>query len=96
MMDFMFFVKTFALTVAIVLGMQIHVGERSIETHAMSFVQSSTVVAPLNQVARGAAKLVRDITQTVSIQVKRNTKKNKKDEPRSSSSSESAEYDGQD
>lgn len=95
MMDFMFFVKTFALTVAIVLGMQIHVGDRSLETHAMTFVQSSTVVAPLNQVARGAAKLVRDITQTVSIQVKHNTKKSKKDEPKRSSSA-SSEYDGQD
>ena len=35
MMDFFFFVKTFILTVAIVLVMQIQVGDRSFESHAM-------------------------------------------------------------
>lgn len=89
MMDFLFFVKTIFLTIAIVLLMQIQIGERSLENHAMSFVQSSMVVAPLNSVARGAAKFIRDITQTISISVKRNSKKNKKEEPSASSSSHS-------
>ena len=95
MMDFLFFVKTCALTVAIVLLMQIQVGTSTIETHAMNFVQSSMIVAPLNTVARGAAKVIRDVTQTISARVKQNTKKNKKEEPRRSSSSNS-EYEGQD
>lgn len=77
MMDLMFFVKSFILTIAIVLLMQIRVGSGTIETHAMNFVQSSMIVSPLNTVAKGAAKLVRDVTQTVSAQVKRNTKKSK-------------------
>lgn len=93
MMDFVFFVKTFLLTIAIVLLMQIQVGSSSIETHAMSFVQSSAIVGPLNTVAKGAAKMIRDVTQTISARVKQNTKKNKKEETRASSSSN---YDGQD
>jgi hypothetical protein len=86
MSDVLFFVKTFFLTIAIVLVMQIHVGDHSIESHAMSWVQSSAVVAPLNSVARGAAKMARDLTQTISISIKRNGKKNKKEEKNSSSS----------
>lgn len=95
MMDFLFFVKTFFLTIAIVLIMQIQVGSASIESHAMSFVQSSAVVGPLNTVAKGAAKMIRDVTHTISAEVKKNTKKNKKEEIRTSSSS-SSDYDGQD
>jgi hypothetical protein len=87
MMDVLFFVKTFLLTIAIVLLMQIHVGERSLESHAMSWVQSSAVVAPLNGVAKGAAKMVRDLTQTISISVTRNSKKKK--DAKSSSLSQS-------
>ncbi len=95
MMDFLFFVKTCAATIALVLLMQIQVGSASIEHHAMSFMQSSTVVSPLNTVARGAAKMVRDLTQNISARVKQNTKKTKKEEPKSSSPSHS-DYEGQD
>jgi hypothetical protein len=95
MMDLFFFVKTFFLTIAIVLMMQIQVGSTSIENHAMSFVQSSAVVGPLNTVARGAAKMIRDVTNTISNEVKKNTKKNKKEEAKASPSSVS-DYDGQD
>jgi uncharacterized metal-binding protein len=78
MMDFLFFVKTFFLTVAVVVLMQVNIGEKSLESHAMTFVQSSAIVAPLNGVAKGAAKLARDITQTVSSKIKKNTKKQKR------------------
>lgn len=94
-MDFLFFVKTCALTIAIVLLMQIQVGSASIENHAMGFVQSSMITSPLNTVARGAAKMIRDLTQNISARVKQNTKKNKKEEPKHSSSSDS-NYEGQD
>lgn len=88
MMDIVFFLKTFLLTIAIVLVMQIQVGEKSIETHAMNFVQSSVVVAPLNGVAKGAAKMARDLTQTISISVHRNSKKKKEEKTSSSSHSD--------
>ena len=94
-MDFLFFVKTFFLTIAIVLLMQIQIGRSTIENQAMSFVQNSAIVAPLNNVARGAAKLARDLTNKISAKVKKNTKKNHKEEARASSYDDS-EYDGQD
>jgi len=95
MMDFLFFVKTFILTIAVVLAMQVQVGTTTLENHAMSFVQSSIIVKPINTAAHGAAKLIRDVTQNISARVKQNTKKNKKEEARASSSSHS-DYDGQD
>lgn len=78
MMDFLFFVKTFLLTVAVVVMMQIKVSDKSIESHAMSWVQSSAVVAPLNGVAKGAAKMARDLTAMISAKIKSNTKKQKR------------------
>lgn len=69
--DFMFFFKTFTLTVVLVLAMQLQVGEKTIENHAMSAVQSSAVVQPLNGVAKGAAKLAKDCGQKISSLVKK-------------------------
>lgn len=60
MSEALFCIKTFVLTIAIVIAMQIQVGERTIEDHALSWVQTSPVVRPLNGVARGAAKLAQD------------------------------------
>jgi hypothetical protein len=88
MMDFMFFVKTFIFTVAIVLVLQIQVGEGTLETHALGWVQSSSVTQPLNYVARGAAKLTNDVTQKIWNSVHHNVKDgNKKEENRKGSSS---------
>lgn len=70
MSDIWFFLKTFVLTVAIVIAMQIQVGGRSIENHALSWVQSSVVASPLNGVAQGAAKMIRDAATAVKKKVK--------------------------
>jgi hypothetical protein len=78
MMDFLFFVKTFILTVVAVVVMQIQIGGKSVESHAMNWVQSSAIVAPLNGVAKGAAKMARDLTTTISAKIKQNTKKQKR------------------
>ncbi len=77
MIDFMFFVKTFLLTLVVVLAMQVRIGERSVEQHAVSFVQSSAVTMPLNQAAGGAAKLVKDLTQKISNSIHKNVAKKK-------------------
>ncbi len=82
-MDFLFFVKTFILTVAIVLMMQIQVGTSTLESHAMSWVQSSSVASPLNTVARGAAKLFHDVTAKVWQGVHQNVGKKEKKEAKS-------------
>jgi hypothetical protein len=77
MMDFMFFVKTFLATLAVILLMQIKVGEKSVEAHTLGFVQSSSVTLPLNSVAEGGAKMVRDLVARVqkSIGGKKKAKK---------------------
>lgn len=80
MNDVIFFLKTFVLTVAIVLVMQIEVGHRSIEGHAMSWVQSSAIVSPLNTVARSAGKMVHDGFDSISKAVKSKFSKKKKEE----------------
>ena len=77
MTDIYFFLKTMALTIAIVLVMQIEVGTRTLEGHAMSWVQSSAVVAPLKTVARGASKLVKDSFASVTNSLKSKDEKKK-------------------
>lgn len=81
-MDILFFAKTFALTIAIVLVMQIEVGSRSLENHAMSWVQTSSITAPLHGVARGGSRLVRDVSSKVSNAIFDNVDKNKKEDSR--------------
>jgi hypothetical protein len=63
MSELFFCLKTFVLTIAIVLALQLQVGERTLESHAMMFMQSSAVVTPLNNVARGAAKMFEDLKE---------------------------------
>jgi hypothetical protein len=87
MSDIVFFVKLFCLTVALVLVMQIQVGDASLETHAMSWIQSSLLVAPLNKVARGGAKMVRDLSLAVHSSIDKNTGKKKKEVPQAKVSS---------
>ncbi|NJL24369.1 MAG: hypothetical protein HC902_03800 [Calothrix sp. SM1_5_4] len=86
MIDFMFFVKTFFLTVAVVLLMQIQVGDRTIETHAIGWIQNSALVSPLNTAAQGGAKMFKDLIARISGGVEKNVAKNKKEEKSSSSS----------
>jgi len=82
MMDIFFFVKTFILTLAIVLVMQIQVGNRSLETHAISFVQASGLNVPLSEVARGAARVTHDLSHKVTDMIHKNVNKNKKEDVR--------------
>lgn len=86
MTDLVFFMKLFFLTVILLLVMQIQVGERSLESHAMSWVQTSALVAPLNTVAHGAAKVTRDLATGVHQAIEKNTGKKKKEEARKASS----------
>lgn len=82
MMDIFFFIKTFILTIAIVMVMQIPVGNRSLESHAMSWVQTSDIVVPLHEAARGASKMVRDFSHKVTDAIQDNVGKNKKEDSR--------------
>jgi hypothetical protein len=81
MIDFMFFVKTVLLTVALVLLLQIQVDDHTIEAHALGWVQSSTIAKPMNLAAHGAAKMINDLAEKVWTGVHHNVgKKHKKDE----------------
>jgi hypothetical protein len=60
MSELFFCLKTLVLTIALVMVMQIRVGEQTLESHAMAFFQSSSIVTPLNSVAQGAGKLFED------------------------------------
>ena len=84
MSEITFFLKTFVLTVAIVLVMQIQVGEASLETHTMSWVQTSAIVAPINAVADGGAKVVRDFITYIHSKLDKKKDKNKKEEVKTS------------
>lgn len=86
MSEFFFFMKLFLLTIALVLVMQIQVGERSLESHAMGWVQTSALVQPLNSIAVGGAKVIKDLTAKISGSVSQNSGKKKKEEKKSSSS----------
>jgi hypothetical protein len=87
MIDFMYFIKMLALTVAIVIVMQLQVGTNTLETHALNFVQSSAITGPLHGAARGAAKVTHDISHKVADMIHHNVNKNKKDDSRLKSES---------
>ena len=62
MSEVFFCIKTFVLTIAIVMVMQVQVGDRTLENHALAWVQTSPMVTPLNTVAHGAAKMIKEMT----------------------------------
>lgn len=65
MRDVIFFAKMLVLTVAIVIASQIQVGQKSIESHAMNWVQSSSLVKPLNGTVQGGAKLIKESKEKI-------------------------------
>ena len=72
MKDVTFFLKLLGLTVVVVLMSQVHVGDRSVEAHAMTWVQDSAIAQPLNGVANGAARMLRDVTGKIHSAIDRN------------------------
>lgn len=61
MMDLLFFIKTVAITLLLIVALQIKVGPSSIENHAVTFFQGSTISQPLTEVAQGGAKIIREM-----------------------------------
>jgi hypothetical protein len=77
MKDVTFFLKLVGLTIVVVVLSQIHVGDRSVEAHAMNWVQDSAMAQPLNGVANGAARMIRDVTGKVHSAIERTRGKRK-------------------
>lgn len=80
MMDFLFFVKTLVVCLLITLALQVKFDEMTLEAHAQKFVTSSMVVAPLQSVAHGGAKLIKDITRQIYAKINHNVKPKKEEE----------------
>lgn len=60
MAEFFFVVKTFLFTLAIVVLMQIQVGESTIEERSHAWIQESAIHRTLAKVAVGAATVMKD------------------------------------
>lgn len=86
MSDLFFFVKLLVLTVVLVIFMQVQVGNGSLESHAMNWVQTSSIAAPLNTVAQGGAQMIRDVSSSIYSSILHNTGKKKKEDAHKASS----------
>lgn len=60
MADFLFIVKTFLFTLALVVLMQIKVGDQTIEERSHQWIQQSAIHRTLGKVATGAVTAMKD------------------------------------
>lgn len=67
-----FFIKSLVIAFVAVLFMQIEVGNDTIEGHILYFARNSNVTQPIQTVASGAAKAVRNGWNTVTKWVNHN------------------------
>jgi hypothetical protein len=65
MLDLYFFLKTFILTIALILVLQMKIGNRSLEDRAVMAFKSSVIEEPLTAVAEGGAKLIRTTVKKI-------------------------------
>lgn len=55
-----FVMKICVITLVLVWGLQYKVGEQTVESHIVGFIETSEVVAPLHKVATGAREVAAD------------------------------------
>ena len=84
MTDFIYFAKLLGVTIVVIVVLQLNVGNRSLETHAMNWLQSSSVITPLHAVAHGGGKLMHDLSERVNGVIQTNRAKKKRDVSRDS------------
>ena len=60
MFNFLFILKTFLFSLALLLVLQIKMGNDTLEEKAMYYLQDSAVVYPLRDVAEGAVRVAGD------------------------------------
>ena len=58
------------ITLVVVFFMQIQIGQNTLEQHAMYWVHESTITMPLQEVADGATKVIRDAWKKVTRGIK--------------------------
>lgn len=59
------FIRTLAMTLVVVVLLQIKIGEFTLEQRAVDWYRTSSLTQPVQDVANGGAKLVRDILNKV-------------------------------
>ena len=70
MLDFFFFLKTFILTLAVVLMLQIEVGNKTVETHVHDWMVGSIAAGFLGHAAHGGAHFLKDATFKMTQKIK--------------------------
>lgn len=70
MIDFFFFLKTFILTLIVVLCLQIEVGEKTVETQVHDWMVGSLAAGFLGHAAHGGAHMVKDATHRMAEKMK--------------------------
>lgn len=80
MKEIFFVFKTFVISLALILFLQVRVGTSTLETHAHLFIQESWVTEQIQLVAEGGAKLVRTAAHSVGEKLQVIFKKNSKSE----------------
>lgn len=84
MNDVKFFLKCLGLTLLVVLLSQMQVGDRSVEAHAMNAIQGAAMFTPMNRVADGATKVIRDVSGKLHSAIDKNQGKRKAGEKKPS------------
>jgi hypothetical protein len=74
----LFIIKSFFIAILIIFIMQVKWGETTIEEKSMSWIANSPIVAPLQDVATGGAKAIREFWKTVTSKVNAKFFKNDK------------------
>ena len=65
MRDLFFFIRVMVMTTIFVFFLQIRIGEQTLEQQALSLIRTSSTVVPLQRVADGGSRLLRDIWSAV-------------------------------
>ena len=65
MSEIFFILKSFFLTLVVIIIMQVKVGENTIEEKTLQWIESSPMVSPLQEVASGGVKVVQQAWKAV-------------------------------
>ncbi|MCB9025633.1 MAG: hypothetical protein H6625_04905 [Bdellovibrionaceae bacterium] len=64
MSEIFFILKSFILTILIVIFMQVKVGETTIEEKTLLWIESSTIISPIQKIVDGGVKVVKETWKT--------------------------------
>lgn len=66
MSEILFSIKVILLTFVFMLLMQVPVGKLTVEDHAMTWIQTSSITQPIRQVAAGGVAVIHDSWKKIS------------------------------